>query len=419
VPFTGDSPVEIAMRHLSDTPRPPSLERPEIPPDLDMVVLRALAKNPDDRFQTAEEMDTELDRVAKGVGVTAETADAATAVLSGTALSNAPTAIVPPRRPPAARPSYRYADPPARRRPVWPWLLAILLVVLAGVAGFYAFGKIQDSLSGSGSVSVPYVVGQREDLAIANLADKGLGARLHREPNETVKEGRVFRQDPAGGVRLDKGGKVDVYVSIGPPKVEVPDVKGDSRDEAISTLSSLGLEVKVRDVFSKEDENTVIAQFPLAHAKVDKGTTVQINVSKGLQPLTVPSVVGQLYDNAAGQLQGRGFAVARRDVDSSQPKDVVIDQQPKGGAGLPRGGTVILYVSKGPKKSTIPDVTSQDEASATQTLEQSGFVVDVQEQDTTDPNQDGIVLSQDPPGGTRAEPGTTVTIIVGRLLPIP
>ncbi len=100
VPFTGDSPVEIAMRHLSDTPRPPSLERPEIPPDLDMVVLRALAKNPDDRFQTAEEMDTELDRVAKGVGVTAETADAATAVLSGTALSNAPTAIVPPRRPP-------------------------------------------------------------------------------------------------------------------------------------------------------------------------------------------------------------------------------------------------------------------------------------------------------------------------------
>jgi serine/threonine-protein kinase len=420
VPFTGESPVEIAMKHLSDTPRPPSLERPEIPPDLDMVVLRALAKNRDDRFQTAEEMDAELERVAQGVGVTAETADAATAVLSGTAISNAPTAIVPPRRPPAAaRPSYRYADPPARRRPFWPWLLALLLVVLAGVAGFYAFGKIQDSLSGSATVSTPYVVGQREDRATANLAKKGLGVRLHREPNETTKEGRVFRQDPAGGVRLDKGAKVDIYVSMGPPKVEVPDVKGDSRDEAISTLSSLGLEVKVRDVFSKEEANTVIAQFPTPHTKVDKGTTVQINVSKGLQPLTVPSVVGQLYDSAAGQLQGEGFAVARRDVPSSQPKDVVIDQQPKGGSGLPRGGTVILYVSKGPKKSTIPDVTSQDEASARQTLEQSGFTVDVQEQDTADPNQDGIVLSQDPPGNTRAEPGTTVTIVVGRLLPTP
>ena len=98
VPFTGESPVEIAMKHLSDPPRPPSLLRPDIPPDLDMVVLRALAKNPEDRFQTAEEMDAELGRVAAGLGVTAETADAATAVLSGAALASAPTAIVPPRR---------------------------------------------------------------------------------------------------------------------------------------------------------------------------------------------------------------------------------------------------------------------------------------------------------------------------------
>src|SRR6187200_217078 len=102
VPFTGDSPVEIAMKHLSDTPPPPSLERPDIPPDLDMIVLRALAKNPDDRFQTAEEMVAELDGFAQGAGVTAETADAATAVLSGTELSTAPTAIVPPRRRPTA-----------------------------------------------------------------------------------------------------------------------------------------------------------------------------------------------------------------------------------------------------------------------------------------------------------------------------
>jgi serine/threonine protein kinase len=420
VPFTGESPVEIAMKHLSDTPRPPSLERPEIPPDLDMIVLRALAKNPDDRFQTAEEMAAELDRFAQGAGVTAETADAATAVLSGTALSNAPTAIVPPRRPPAAaRPSYRYADPPPRRRPIWPWLLALLLVVLAGIAGWYAFGRIQDTLSGSGSVSVPYVVGQREDLAVANVKSKGLDVTLHREPNETQKQGKVFRQDPPGGVRLDKGSNVAIYVSTGPPQVEVPDVKGKSRDDAVSTLSSLGLEVKVMDVFSRREANTIIAQDPPAGTTVDRGSTVHINASKGLQPLTVPNVIGQLYDSAAGQLQGEGFAVARKDVASNQPKDTVIDQEPDGGAGLARGGTVTLFVSKGPKESTIPDVTSYDEDSATQTLEQSGFAVDVQDQDTTDPSQDGIVLSQDPPGGSKAKPGSTVTIVVGRLLPVP
>src|SRR5580765_4253911 len=220
VPFTGETPLEIAIKPLSDTPRPPSLLRPDIPPDLDMVVLRALAKNPEDRFQTAEEMDAELERVAAGAGVTAETADAATAVLSGAALASAPTAIVPPRRPPTeARPSYRYADPPPRRRAVWPWVLALLLVVAAAVAGWYAFGKIQDSLGGSDTASVPFVVSEREDLAVANLNKKGLGATVHRRPNETTKIGIVYEQGTVAGARVNKGTKIDVYVSLGPPKV--------------------------------------------------------------------------------------------------------------------------------------------------------------------------------------------------------
>jgi serine/threonine-protein kinase len=414
-PFTGETPVEIAMKHLSDPPRPPSLERPDISPDLDMVVLRALAKSPDDRFQTAEEMDGELERVSQGLGVTAATADAATMVLSGA--DAAATSVIPPRRPPSAtRPSYRYAEPPPRRRPFWPWLLALLLVVLAGVAGWYAYGQIQDSLSGSSTASVPYVVGQREDNAVQNILEQGLEPNVHREPHESVKVGDVFDQSPDGGVRVDKGGVVDITVSTGPPKVEVPNVKGRSRDDAIALLAEAGLKPKVREVFNKAEPGTVIAQAPAGGELVTKGSAVQINVSKGLEPLDVPNVIGQQYDSAAGQLQGRGFAVARRDVDSSQPKDTVIDQQPKGGSELARGGTVILYVSKGPKESTIPDVTSQDEAAATQALEESGFTVDVVEQDTFDPNQDGIVLSQDPPGGTKAKPGSTVTIIVGRFV---
>ena len=418
-PFSGESPVEIAMKHLSDPPRPPSVERPDIPPDLDMIVLRALAKNPDDRFQTAEEMDAELERVSRGAGVTTATADAATAVLSGAELAEARTAIVPPRRPPATtRPGYRYADPPPRRRPFWPWLLALLLVVLAGVAGWYAFGQIQDALDGGSTASVPFVVGQREDLAVQNILEKGLQVEVHREPHETVKLGQVFEQSPDGGVRVDKGGVVDIRVSLGPPKVEVPSLVGKSRDDAIALLTEAKLKPKPREVFNKAEPGTVIAQAPVAGEMVLVGTNVQINISKGVQPLTVPNVIGQQYDSAAGQLQGQGFAVARRDVDSSQPVDTVIDQQPKGGGSLARGGTVTLFVSKGPRESTIPDVTSQDEASATEALEQSGFTVDVQELDTTDPNQDGIVLSQDPPGNTRARPGTTVTIVVGRLIPL-
>jgi beta-lactam-binding protein with PASTA domain/predicted Ser/Thr protein kinase len=421
VPFNGETPVEIAMKHLSEAPRPPSTMRPDVSPDLDMIVLRALAKNPDDRFQSAEEMDAELARVAGGGSVTAETADAATAVLSGMTMATAPTAIAHPRRPPGARrtSTYRYEEPPTRKRPFWPWLLAVLLLVVAGVASWYAYGQISDSLSGSGTVSVPFVEAQKEGLAVANVLEKGLQAHVRRLPHESVKEGFVYDQQPEPGVRVDKNSEVVIFVSTGPPKVNVPDVKGKSRDDAISTLAERGLKVKPRDVYSKEREGTVIAQFPTPGSRVRKGSTVQINVSRGLQPIGVPSVVGQPYESAASQLQAAGFAVARRDVDSDQPKNNVVAQDPAGGASAARGATVTLSVSKGPKTSAIPDVTSQDEDTARATLEDSGFRVVVQDEDTTDPTSDGLVLSQDPPGGTRAKPGTTVTIIVGRLVPVP
>src|SRR5207302_2943394 len=137
VPFTGETPLEIAMKHLSAVPEPPSELRPEVQHDLDLVVLRALAKNPEDRYASAEEMDDDLARVAKGLGVSEETEAAATMVLSGA--STAPTQVVkapalrrvptveappPPAYRPPAGPFYEY-DEPIRRRPVWPWLLAL------------------------------------------------------------------------------------------------------------------------------------------------------------------------------------------------------------------------------------------------------------------------------------------------------
>ena len=147
VPFTGETPVEIAMKHLSQAPVAPSAHRPEIPRDLDYVVLRALAKDPADRYHSAEEMDSDLERIARGIGVSAETAEAATTVLSKTDVGEAATTIGP-----AAVTSttytpgryYEYDEPP-RKRTIWPWLLALVLIAGGLVGGWFAY----EALAGS------------------------------------------------------------------------------------------------------------------------------------------------------------------------------------------------------------------------------------------------------------------------------
>ena len=426
VPFTGDTPLEIAMKHLSEVPKPPSELRPEVPHDLDLVVLRALAKDPDDRYQTAEEMDKDLERVLSGMPVGAETAEAATAVLSGAGAAAAPTSVITrPTRPVTPRPGppggtppagyYGYEGPPRRRRPIWPWVLSVLLLCAAGAAAWFAYTKIQDQLNKSKPVAVPQLGGLREGLAVQKVRAANLDPNVIRETSDTVEKGVVISQSPNAGVRVAKNSTVDIHVSRGPPPVTVPNVIGKSRDDAVAALSDAGLKYKVFTVHSNKTPNTVTGQDPAGGTKVVKGSRVRINVSSGPQPVSVPYVVGLSFDQASAQLQSAGFAVARRNIDSDQPKGTVVAQDPTGSAAP--NSTVTLSVSKGPKQSTVPDVTNQDEDSATSTLEGAGFKVSVNRQDVNDPGLDGIVLSQNPTGGTRADQGSTVTITVGRFIP--
>jgi beta-lactam-binding protein with PASTA domain/predicted Ser/Thr protein kinase len=427
VPFTGDTPLEIAMKHLSEVPKPPSELRPDVPHDLDLVVLRALAKDPSERYATAEEMDADLERVLNGLPVGSETADAATAVLSGsgviaaapTSVITRPTQIAPARpAPPGGTPPagyYGYEGPPRRRRPIWPWVLAVLLLAAAGAAAWFAYTKIQDQLKSSELVTVPNVAGLRESRAVTKLHNANLVAHVTRETNDTVEKGVVVGQSPNAGFRAPKNSAVDITVSKGPPEIPVPDVVGKSRDDAVGTLTNAGLKPKVVEIHTSKPPGTVTATDPPAGTKVIKGSRVRVNISSGPRPVTVPYVVGLSFEQASSQLQNAGFAVARENVDSNQPADTVVAEDPTGSA--PPGSTVKLSVSKGPKQSTVPDVTNQDEDSARSTIRSSGFKVAVTRQDVEDPGLDGIVLSQDPTGGTKADEGSTVTITIGRYIP--
>ena len=409
VPFSGDSPVEIAMKHISAVPEPPSAHRPDVPEDLDLIVLRALGKTPEERYPSAEAMDEDLGRVAQGLAVSRETEEAATQVLSRSQLT-LPTAVVAPPRPPTEV-LYEY-DEPRRGRPFWPWLLVLLLLIAAGLTGWFVYQAVQDEL-GEGGVGVPYLIDLRETQAVGLVIDAGLEPNVIREANEETEEGFVFRQDPEFGEKVDAGSQVDIYVSTGPPTAEVPDVDGQTRDDAVAALARAGFEANVVPIFSDKQENTVTAQSPAAGEVVEVGTRVRINVSQGAEPLTIPSVTGQPFEDAASVLEGAGFRVARREVDDDAPPGTVVDQQPAGGGPAPRNTTVTLSVSRGPTESQVPNVDGLSEEDARTTIEEAGFVVEVQREPTDDPNLHGSVLRQEPAGGSAAPEGSTVTIVVG------
>jgi beta-lactam-binding protein with PASTA domain len=419
VPFSGETPVEIAMKHLSAIPDPPSELRHEVPHALDMVVLRALAKDPRDRYQSAEEMDADLERVARGSSVSRETEEAATTVLSGAELAAAaPTTI---QRAPTAvtqlRPAgyYDYEEP-ARRRAFWPWLLALLLVVAAAVAAVYVYDQIQDELNANRPIAVEQYVGLQEKQAVENIRNDGFEPDVKRFPNATQPVGVVYDQDPNPGQRQDKGNFVSIWVSTGPPKTTVPNVKGLSRDEAVSRLASANLQADVHEVPSSEQPDVVLAQSPKAGERVNENTKVRINVSSGPRPVSIPNVVGQAYDSAASMLQGQGFAVAKKLVDSNQPAGVVVDSDPKPGSSVAPGSSITLLVSKGPKVQQVPSVENLDVDTAKSILQDSGFKWKIVYQDTTDGSLDGVVIIQSPAADTKAPPGTVVTLTVGRLV---
>ena len=411
VPFTGESPVEIAMKHLAEIPPAPSELRPDVPADLDLVVVRALAKEPADRYQSAAAMDADLETVARGGRVAAETAEAATMVLSGDRMLDATAATQVVRR--GGPPQY---EPPKRGRSLWPWLVGLGAVLALLVGGWLAYNSIQHQLQGAESVAVPYVVGIQQANAEKLIQDKGLIPNVHRVANADVAEGTVFAQSPTEGTRVDKQTVVRIDVSSGKPEVTIPSVVGQSVEDAVAELTRAGLDAQVVEINSDRDQGTVTAQSPNAGTVVVQGTRVRINVSKGPRPVSVPNVVGLPYDQAASELQRAGFGVARIDVVSDQAAGIVTDQQPSGGSEGSKGSSVTVSVSKGPSTAAVPDVTTQDVSIAQTTLDAAGFRTRVVLEDTDDPTQDGIVMSQDPIGGTQAKPSSLVTLFVGRFV---
>ena len=422
-PFDGETPVEIAMKHLSTAPKPPSTLRPDIPRDLDAVVLRALAKNPDDRYQNADEMEADLERVARGRPVAATTTDSATQVLrtapaaAAVAGATAATMIAPPSTaaalpPPPFIEDEEYADSAGTDRPLWPWLVAAGFVIAAVVAGFFVYHELS-----SAKATVPLIsyVGEPQASAVQQIDKAGLVADPQKGPNERFKAGIVFRQDPSPGTKVDKGSTVTIWVSTGPPKVPVPTVKGEQWTQAEAALTNVGLQPE-EHIVPGNTKGLVTATDPTAGTRVPKGSKVRVNVMAGPAQATVPSVVGLSISDATARLHELGFNANPTYVNNSTAtQNQVISQNPTPGSKETKGSTVNLNVSNGPPMVSVPPVVGETAQQAVSDLESAGFNnVTQQYINVTDPSQAGIVQSQSPDGGSRAAKGSPVTIVIGQ-----
>jgi serine/threonine-protein kinase len=436
VPFTGDSAIEIAMKHVNDLPAPPSALRPEIPTELDQIVLRALAKDPGERYQSAEEFIEDLERVEAGLPISRATSTAATALLAGAAgglaagestelLSEGPTRVVapppprpaPPRRPPDYPPASPYDEPPRKRKRWVPWVLVALLIAAAVLAGWWAYNQIQDQLEESAPVGVPLVEGLERQLAIEQIEAVGLEAEVEEQPSTDVERGIVIEQSPREGTQVSKGSTVTITVSTGPRQVEVPSLVGGTYEEAVDALTELGLEPRRVEVFSQKPVGQVTGQDPAAGEIVDEGSRVEVRVSKGVRQVAVPDVLGQSESSATAELQAAGFEVSATEASSDTVSEGLVSaQSPSAGTAVAKGSTVTITISTGPELTAVPDVIGEDVATARAMIRDAGLRPSTQFQDVDDPAQDGIVLDQDPSGNEQASPGSTVIILVGRFV---
>lgn len=400
LPFEGDSTVAVAVKHLSEEPPRLASFRPDVHPGLEAAVMRTLAKEPENRFASAEELVATLQAARAQIAMGDQG--------QGTAIWGplpADGATPPP-------------DEEKKERGRWrrrlPWLLIPLL--LAAAIGAFLL------LRGPAQVPVPDVVGDTLGEAQPALEEAGFEVEVEeREDEATVND--VLAQDPEAGSEIDEGSTVTLVVSEGPGEVRVPDVVGLSQEQATRRLNRRELDVETEEAPSVDvPEGSVISTSPPAGTRASIDSTVRLFISTGPRSVQVPGVIGQPSDTASVNVENAGLAATIEEVESDAPEGEVVDQDPGGGTTVDEGTTVTLTVSTGPPPEpdpepdtvTVPGVIGQSESSATSSIEGAGLSASVSEQTTDDQSQDGVVIDQSPGAGRELEEGGTVTIVVGR-----
>ncbi|MFI7014447.1 Stk1 family PASTA domain-containing Ser/Thr kinase [Streptomyces sp. NPDC050164] len=427
-PFVGDSPVAVAYQHVREEAQAPSVFDPEITPEMDAIVLKALVKDPDYRYQSADEMRADIEACLDGQPVAATAAmgsvgyggypdDQPTTALRADSGAGA-TSMLPPMSPDDGG----YDDRPDRRRQQQRKSnTSTILLVVAGIlvlVGAILIGRW--AFSGNGGVgddtlAAPNFVGETEQNARKLATNADLELSFTKKPCEDQAKGNICSQDPTAGTNVKKGDTISLVVSTGAPKVTVPDVTGLTYEKAQAELEDKGFKVEQKTEESDRTPGVVIKQDPEGDTDQEKGSTITLTVAKEAAKSTVPDVLGQSCDQAKQQMQASNLVGNCTEVPTGDDNQVgkVIATTPQAGTSVDRNSSVNIQIGKKEeqKKTPVPNVVGQNVGQAKQILAAAGFT-NIQFAGGSDQSDSAIVSGQDPQGNTEVDDpaGTTITL---------
>ncbi|MDT5146115.1 MAG: eukaryotic-like serine/threonine-protein kinase [Mycobacterium sp.] len=411
-PFTGDSPVAVAYQHVREDPVPPSNRHEGISPDLDAVVLKALAKNPENRYQTAAEMRADLVRVHNG-----EPPEAPKVLTDAdrTSLLSAGGGGHGPRSDPLPRQALDTSDRGRSGGSVGRWVavVAVLTVLtVAVVIGFNTFGGT------TREVQVPDMRGQVSADAIAALQNRGFKTRTLQKPDSAIPPDHVISTDPTANSSVSAGDEITINVSTGPEQREVPDVSSVSYSDAVAKLKAAGFS-KFKQTTSPSTPDLlgkVIGTNPPANQTSAITNVITVIVGSGPETKQIPDVAGQTVDVAQKNLNVYGFSkFSQTPVDSIQPAGEVIGTNPPKGQTIPVDSVIEIQVSKG-NQFIMPDVTGMFWADAEPRLRALGWTGGLDKGPDVDAgsSQSHRVVYQNPPAGTGVNRDGIITLKFGQ-----
>ncbi|NLU84704.1 Stk1 family PASTA domain-containing Ser/Thr kinase [Rhodococcus sp. HNM0569] len=421
-PFSGDSPVAVAVQHVREDPRLPSQLNPDVPRELDSIVLKAMSKNPANRYQSAAEMRSDLVRVLSGQRPSAPMVmnDEDRTTILGAVGGGGYRDEEPRDRGDRGGRASHSADDESKRKPlkIALWSIAAAIVVVVVGAFLWAAGPG----SNADQVTVPDVTNQSADEAQTTLQNAGFRVSRQDKPDNVIAVGNVVNTRPVSGVSVDEGSTVTLEVSSGPEDVRVPSLTGMTQQEAQQALSSAGLRLDSRverAPSDPDDRDKVIEQSPRTNSEAAVDSAVTITLGAGPEQVRVPDVSGQREEVARDNIEAAGFKTQVLQIDSGVQRGLVVSTNPAGGSNADKGETIEIRVSNG-ANITMPDLSDMSISQALSALRSAGWTgsstqLQQTQTSTLDPDKVGKIVMQQQPPGSEITKDAAITVGVGAL----